>query len=621
MSFESFKQEWLAEVLASNPSSVEKGRRFAWKLTRQWLDFADNDDPGEIIYCDGAGDGGIDLAVLVQGNGDGNGGDTWYLVQSKYGSAFAGEDTIRRESEKVIKTLLGSRPNLSSLSQDVVERLQTFRSQLGENDRIVLVLGTVDPLTDDERDQLENTRIIGQSRLGSWFSTEAISLDTIFERLSEQATTGPAVTLTADLVECGPNLRVGSVRITDLYQFLKDYRIQSGDLDRIYDKNVRKFRGLRVTVNAGIRETLEKEPDQFGLFNNGITIVASSVAPTSPRQFEVANPYIVNGCQTTRTLHDTLARKLAAGGQGQNPELEAWKQELQNGYVIVKLVQVDADNLDLLRQITRFTNRQNAVREKDFLALENDFQRWAAEMASRYQIFLEIQRGGWESRRAYQKQNPSATQFRESVNAFDLLKVLGAGWIGKAGTAFGKNAPFLPGGELFQQIVSDAQPESFGVDDLYAARCLQVLADEHGFGRGAEQASRRQSRFLFYKVAIELLKRLMVDAGITDARGNITKAVQTLCAGRRQDAKNAWCLAAIRCIDQYLTQNTTMNAWKEPLMTDFNGNLNSFLKSEKLGSPESTPHFLQLLGSLHLAMGMSGTPSPAEIVKAALVQS
>ncbi len=60
-------------------------------------------------------------------------------------------------------------------------------------------------------------------------------------------------------------------------------------------------------------------------------------------------------------------------------------------------------------------------------------------MSDRYDIYLETQRGGWDSQRARQKQQPNIKQFTHSANAFDLLKVYGAGWFGEAGTAFGRN--------------------------------------------------------------------------------------------------------------------------------------------------------------------------------------
>src|SRR5665811_8479 len=95
--------------------------------------------------------------------------------------------------------------------------------------------------------------------------------------------------------------------------------------------------------------------------------------------------------------------RLEAGGTGQNPELEAWKRSLGKGIVVIKIVKVGIGGDELLTETTRFTNSQNAVSDKDFLALESDFQKWSKSMASRYDVFLEIQRGGWDSQKAYQR--------------------------------------------------------------------------------------------------------------------------------------------------------------------------------------------------------------------------
>ena len=94
-SIEQFSEQWLSEIIEGNPSTVELGHRFARKLIVQWLDL--DESTGEVIYCDGAGDGGIDAAYLDTGqdeaNEEGTQGHTWYLIQSKYGKAFQGTTT------------------------------------------------------------------------------------------------------------------------------------------------------------------------------------------------------------------------------------------------------------------------------------------------------------------------------------------------------------------------------------------------------------------------------------------------------------------------------------------------------------------------------------------------
>jgi len=135
ITFESFQEEWLVDILAGNPSNVELGHRFAHKLITQWLDIESGADG--LVYCDGSGDGGIDVAYLDRGDVgeiDGNvdtssTGDTWYIVQSKYGKAFQGTGTLLAESQKVVDTLDGKRPRLSSLAEGLLERLTNFRHQ------------------------------------------------------------------------------------------------------------------------------------------------------------------------------------------------------------------------------------------------------------------------------------------------------------------------------------------------------------------------------------------------------------------------------------------------------------------------------------------------------------
>ena len=99
LSFEEYLADWLTDVQEGSPSTIELGRRFAHKLITQWLDTSEISDD-DLIYCDGTGDGGIDAAYLHRGekpqsNGDSPvEGDTWYLIQSKYGTAFQGTDTL-----------------------------------------------------------------------------------------------------------------------------------------------------------------------------------------------------------------------------------------------------------------------------------------------------------------------------------------------------------------------------------------------------------------------------------------------------------------------------------------------------------------------------------------------
>lgn len=581
--YETFKETWLSEILIDNPTSVQKGNRFARKLLTQWLDF--NQDNDEIIFCDGAGDGGIDVAYLQRSDPEednGPEGDSWYLFQSKYGTAFSGTETLLSESQKLIDTVDGQRTALSSLSTEVVGRLQQFRRSASERDKLILVFATTEPLTDAEQRALNDIKAMGRSRLGELFEVDSVNLQTIFNRLEEQEDERAKiqVPIVANLVQSGSELLVGSVKLVNLYKFLKDYQNKTQDLDLIYEKNVRKFLGGGRAVNKGIADTIDNRPERFGLYNNGITIVVENFQIQESDKYELTEPYIVNGCQTTKTIWNELKKKLDSGGTGENPELDEYKERLNKGILVVKIVKVGSDGEELLINTTKYTNSQNAVGQKDFIALEKGFRFWAAEMASKHNIYLEIQRGGWESEKAKQKTTLSLREYDGTVNAFDLLKIFGAAWLEEPGLAFGKNPPFAPGGSVFKKIT---ESDFFGVRELYASYLLYKLAKDLNFGRGADFPARAQTRYLFSFVLMKLLKDAMLYATLPTEPNNLSDAIIKIFENNESEAAKNLSNSALQVIEGYLTSGEENSIYTEPKYT---GDSNAFLKDSKLGKSE-----------------------------------
>jgi hypothetical protein len=296
--------------------------------------------------------------------------------------------------------------------------------------------------------------------------------------------------------------------------------------------------------------------------------------------------------------------------------------------IVTKIAKVGVNGEVLERAITRYTNSQNAIREKDFLALTNDFRTWARQMEDRYGVFLETQRGGWDSRRALQKQKPEIRQFTEYANAFDLLKVYGSGWMGEAGIAFGKNPPFLPNGAIFKRIMAIGESgdgEPFGVEDLYAAYRLQGAADSYRFGRVAEKQTRRQTRFLYYMIVLDLLMDVMTRAELLTSQKSCTRALTNLFEASNEASCQALLDYAIEVVDSYLTQGTDECVFDEPAYKNvFNFDLNGFLKWESLGKGEQNcPRFRSLLAVIKLAMGrrQGGQPSARDMVTSAIAST
>ena len=618
ITFDEYHQEWVSEFIETEASSFEKGRRFAYKLVSQWLGVSDDDDDLEL--CDGSGDGGIDIAYLrrsevdisdTENASDQNGhGDVWYLIQSKYGSSFVGQDTVISEGRKAIRTIAGENDRVSENTRRVLAKLDEFRANASDQDRIILVFATEKPISSVDRTAMDDLRTMGRERIGSMFDVEDVSVATIWEN---RDTTDPArisLKMTGKFVDPSAGLRVGTIPLMNLYEFLKEYRGMTGNLDQLYEKNVRQFLGGRRKINKGIKQTLDEEPEMFGLYNNGITIVVSDFRVEGNGDTCVLyDPYVVNGCQTTKTIWGVLDVKLNSGGTGDGEKLRNWNAGAERGVVVVKIVKSDSVKIV---DITRYTNSQNAIREQDFLALRADFVEWSSVMADKYGVFLEIQRGGWDSRRAYQKQHPTERQFKHSANAFDLIKIYGAGWLKEPGHAAGRSGPFLPGGTVFKRITG---PETINVDDLYAAYKLQQLANAYEFGRGANvKDSRRLTRFFYYFVVIELLEDALRRSDLAFGRSDVTEALLRLADDSNGDAGDALLDAAIEVVDEYLDVDADDCVFKEQL---FIGNPSVWFKNDRIGkNGEETYHLNSLLAAHknYFRRGIRGQDSPYSMV-------
>ena len=400
---------------------------------------------------------------------------------------------------------------------------------------------------------------------------------------------------------------IGSIKLMDFYKFLMNYHNETNDLDLLYEKNVRRYLGTQRKINKKIKETLEKEPEHFGLYNNGITLVVDDFQKLAQGNIELTQPYIVNGCQTTGTIWNVLDRKFNSGGTGSNPKLAQWKNKVNKSIVVIKIVKVSSEEQS--NNITRYTNSQNRVDEKDLAILGSDFQKWQRQMQHKYGIYLEIKRVSWDAKKAYQKKYPNSYQFEEYAKLLDLIKVYGAGWLGVPGTALGKNPPFLPNGNVFQKINND----SFDGDSLYAAYLLQKISEEKPYGPFGRKAakekkeSRGSTRFFFYYIVIELFKAVLIEAKIELTPINITKSFLKLFRARQQ---SELLNAAMQLLDEYFQNKYIVN---EP---NFSA-LNVYLKSDQLGKEEFSPKLHQLINDFNRTLkrpSIHGGPTPIEMI-------
>lgn len=155
-------------------------------------------------------------------------------------------------------------------------------------------------------------------------------------------------------------------------EFLKLLEDDDGDMLRtVFVDNVRDFQGVNP-VNEDIAKTIQDgDLDQFVLRNNGITIVAKGIRPTSS-QYLLEDYQIVNGCQTSHVIFEN--RSVISGDL----------------HVPVKLIHTEDE--DVAQAIIKSTNKQTQVDENDLLAFtpfQHDLEDFYAAKSGDFRLFYE----------------------------------------------------------------------------------------------------------------------------------------------------------------------------------------------------------------------------------------
>lgn len=129
---------------------------------------------------------------------------------------------------------------------------------------------------------------------------------------------------------------------------------------KLLSKNIRHFLGNTDSNNA-MNDTLNNNPELFKYFNNGISILCSSIkktafggANTDLGIFECSNIQVVNGAQTVGTVGEFY---------------KCPNQEAQNAEVFVKVISLEGAPSDFSTRQTIANNTQNKVEKKDFVSL------------------------------------------------------------------------------------------------------------------------------------------------------------------------------------------------------------------------------------------------------------
>lgn len=137
--------------------------------------------------------------------------------------------------------------------------------------------------------------------------------------------------------------------------------------DALFDSNIRKVLQGTETNNL-IFDTICEDPTSFWAYNNGITILTNGVScsnkprpsVSSSESFRLSSVSVVNGAQTSGALGRALKEGIP----------------LDDIYVTVRIISTEGQDDAFGQNVTRFTNTQNTIGVREFVALDPNQEYW-----------------------------------------------------------------------------------------------------------------------------------------------------------------------------------------------------------------------------------------------------
>ena len=271
----------------------------------------------------------------------------------------------------------------------------------------------------------------------------------------------------------------------------------------ILDNNIRHHLGHRMKVNKGIRETLEECPEKFAEYNNGSTMTAVDVKVDEDKKLiHLDSPIIVNGAQSSHGILDVSKKRKSLDAETQ-----------------LKIIKTDDEEHQ--KNITRFSNSQNAVKGKDLVALEDFWKSISFQMETRMGYFFEYQSGSWDYRldagdRAKFQGNEIFNQYlpdnhKKRIVAKDAIQTYVAYFKQNPSGAYQSISKFLPGGAEYEKIFTDELMDDYRIF-LFPTLIMECAKNEFEYGpKNKTHPYKRYSTIFFVGVTGKIIHEYILE--------------------------------------------------------------------------------------------------------------
>jgi len=271
----------------------------------------------------------------------------------------------------------------------------------------------------------------------------------------------------------------------------------------ILDNNIRHHLGHRMKVNKGIRKTLEECPEKFAEYNNGSTMTAVDVKVDEDKKLiHLDSPIIVNGAQSSHGILDVSKKRKSLDAETQ-----------------LKIIKTDDEEHQ--KNITRFSNSQNAVKGKDLVALEDFWKSISFQMETRMGYFFEYQSGSWDYRldagdRAKFQGNEIFNQYlpenhKKKLASKDAIQTYVAYFKQNPSGAYQSISKFLPGGAEYEKIFTEELMDDYRIF-LFPTLIMECAKNELEYGpKNKTHPYKRYSTIFFVGVTGKIIHEYILD--------------------------------------------------------------------------------------------------------------
>ncbi|MBN2590828.1 MAG: AIPR family protein [Sedimentisphaerales bacterium] len=367
------------------------------KVSFGLLDF----DEREHYITDGSYDGGIDGYYINSEN------KTIYLIQSKFRTNSKNFETKEIELEEILamdinRVLDGELHD--EAGNEYSGKIKQLQREISNIDDITRYSYKVIIIANLKKIQQAFLR-----RLTDGYAVEIFNYEKCYEKLVFPVITGTYfnasdLNINIDLsnknagskISYSVKTKISECEITVLFvPTIEIARIMNKYKNSILKYNPRSYLELDgQSIHKAIKETiLQKETNEFALYNNGITMLSEETNITEKMgqknraKLTVKNPQIINGGQTSFTLSRIYEENIARAEEIFN------EKEVLLKVITLKDNDSDEQKLQFIDEISTATNKQTPVINADKFANDVLHQKLQHIIFDRYGLLYERKRG------------------------------------------------------------------------------------------------------------------------------------------------------------------------------------------------------------------------------------